>query len=147
MKTLFTIGFTKKTAEEFFTRLQYNRVSRVIDVRLFNRTQLSGFSKFPDIRYFLKTIADIDYIHDKELAPSPELLEMYKAHRINWDRYVEVFSDLMIERRTIEHLKMHYPNFDRCCLLCSEPSAEFCHRRLVAELFKDTFEYCEIIHL
>ncbi len=147
MKTLFTIGFTKKTAEEFFTLLQYNQVRRVIDVRLFNRTQLSGFSKFPDIRYFLKTIADIEYIHDMELAPSPELLRDYKAHQVNWEQYVNIFNDLMIERRTAEHLKLHYANFDRCCLLCTEPSAEFCHRRLVAELIKDTFEYGEIVHL
>ena len=147
MQKLFTIGFTKKTAEEFFTTLIANEVKCVIDVRLFNRTQLSGFSKFPDIRYFLKTIADIDYIHDLKLAPSAELFNSYKAHQIDWTKYVEIFSDLMFERSVIEHLKMHYTDFDRYCLLCSEPSAEFCHRRLVAELIKDTFKYIKIVHL
>ena len=147
MQKLFTIGFTKKTAEEFFTTLIANEVKCVIDVRLFNRTQLSGFSKFPDIRYFLKTIADIEYIHDTELAPSPELLRDYKAHQVNWEQYVDIFNDLMLERRVGEHLKIHYTDFDRYCLLCSESSAKFCHRRLVAELIKDIFEYVEIIHL
>ena len=40
---IFTIGFTKKTAEEFFSKLQAAGVKRIIDVRLNNVSQLAGF--------------------------------------------------------------------------------------------------------
>ena len=67
---LFTIGFTKKSAEGFFTNLSKAGVKRVIDIRLNNMSQLAGFTKRDDLRYFLRTICNIDYIHLPELAPN-----------------------------------------------------------------------------
>ena len=80
MKTLYTIGFTKKTAEEFFYLLEKNRVATVIDVRLNNTSQLAAFSKFPDIKFFLRKIINTDYIHDLNFAPSENILNRYKKN-------------------------------------------------------------------
>ncbi len=60
---LFTIGFTKTTAESFFSRLSQAGVKKVIDIRLNNASQLAGFAKKTDLIYFLKTICGIDYEH------------------------------------------------------------------------------------
>ena len=51
--SVFTIGFTKKNAKEFFEKLRQAGVQRVIDVRLNNKSQLAGFSKREDLTYFL----------------------------------------------------------------------------------------------
>jgi len=56
---IFTIGFTKKSAEEFFTLLKDAGVRRVIDIRLNNTSQLAGFAKARDLEYFLKAILGI----------------------------------------------------------------------------------------
>ena len=147
MKTIFTIGFTKKTAEEFFTLLEKNSVSEVVDIRLYNSSQLSGFSKFPDIKYFLKKICNIGYHYDKILAPSKELFNDFKNFEIDWFDYEVRFLTLMEERGANMHMILNYSNADRICLLCSEPTAEQCHRRLVAEKFQMIFEEVKIIHL
>lgn len=59
---VFTIGFTKTSAESFFTRLQKAGVKKVIDVRLHNDSQLAGFAKKDDLRYFLDALCGIEGI-------------------------------------------------------------------------------------
>ena len=150
MRTIFTIGFTKKTAEEFFTLLEENSVTEVVDIRLYNSSQLSGYSKFPDIKYFLKKICNIEYHYDKTLAPSKELFNDFQKSVIDWFDYEIRFLTLMEERGANTHIALNYSDSDRICLLCSEPTAEQCHRRLVAERIKNVFsedEDIEIIHL
>lgn len=128
---LFTIGFTQKTAQEFFTSLKDAGVRRVVDVRLNNNSQLAGFSKKEDLAYFLKEIADIEYVHLPELAPTQNILDAYKKHKGDWGVYEKQFLDLMA-RRQIE--KVVRPDLlDHGCLLCSEHLPHHCHRRLVAE--------------
>lgn len=129
--TLFTIGFTQKSAETFFTLLQKNQTRKVIDVRLNNRSQLAGFSKGRDLQYFLKTIADIDYEHRPELAPTKEILNRYKKENGSWSEYEHSFLQLL-NQRDLKTL-FNIDDLDHCCLLCSEPTADRCHRRLVAE--------------
>ena len=70
--TLFTIGFTKKSAEAFFSKIKGAGIKRVIDIRLNNVSQLAGFAKRDDLKYFLKTICNCDYAHETILSPSPE---------------------------------------------------------------------------
>src|SRR6187402_3704174 len=98
---IFTIGFTKTTAEKFFSRLEKAGVKRMVDVRLNNISQLAGFAKRDDLRYFLKTICSIDYAHRPELAPTQDMLDAYKKDGGNWDDYERKFVDL-IESRHIE---------------------------------------------
>jgi len=141
---LYTIGFTKRSAEEFFTTLAVSGTKRVIDVRLNNSSQLAGFSKRDDLRYFLKTICDIDYLHLPELAPTQELLDEYRAGR-DWAAYEKKFVDLMAERAVENSIPREA--VDGACLLCSETTAEKCHRRLVAEYLRERWGNLEIVHL
>lgn len=143
---IYTIGFTKKTAAEFFGALRYAGVTRLIDVRLNNSSQLAGFTKRHDLRYFLREICSADYIHEPELAPTNAILKAYQQEKITWDEYVERFRALLAERRVDAKLDRELfvvPSV----LLCSEPTADKCHRRLVAEYLKEKWGDVDIIHL
>ncbi len=141
---LFTIGFTKTSAEGFFSRLSNARVNKLIDVRLNNVSQLAGFAKRDDLSYFAKTICGIDYEHLPELAPTQDILDEYKKSKGAWSVYAEKFLNLMV-RRQIEDLD--HTHFDGACLLCSEDKPHHCHRRLVAEYLKAKWDDVEVIHL
>ena len=145
MIKLFTIGFTKTTAESFFTRLKNAGVRKVIDVRLNNVSQLAGFAKKDDLAYFLRSICGIAFEHRPELAPTQDILDAYKKHGGDWTAYAERFTDLMIKRRIHELISRE--SLDRACLLCSEDKAQHCHRRLVAELLKQKWGDVAISHL
>ena len=147
MKQLFTIGSTKKTAEKFFTLLIDNDVRCVLDVRLYNSYQLAGFSKYPDIKYFLKKIANIEYLNDSMFAPSEELLTAYREKRINWDDYTERFTQIMELRGIIDYIETKYEDLNGYCLLCSEDKPDKCHRRLLAEMICEHFGGYELKHL
>lgn len=142
---LFTIGFTKKSAETFFTTLQEAHVKRLIDVRLNNVSQLAGFSKRDDLAYFARVICGIEYVHEPELAPTQEILDAFKKKKGAWEDYERDFLALMAERR-IES-KFQPDQLDGSCLLCSEETPEHCHRRLVAEFLKERWEDVGILHL
>lgn len=146
MNQIFTIGFTKKTAQEFFTLLERAGVEKVIDVRLNNTSQLAAFSKFPDVEFFLRRILNVDYAHDKRLAPTEIILNGYKKKLIDWRGYESAFDELMTARRIEEYIAEKYSDAENLCLLCSEPTPENCHRRLVAEKFRTVFA-CKIVHL
>lgn len=142
---LYTIGFTKTTAESFFTRLAGAGVKKVIDVRLNNVSQLAGFAKKDDLRYFLRAICQIEYEHRPELAPTQEMLDEYKKRRGAWVTYEERFLKLMAQRKVEETIPPSA--VDQACLLCSEAKPHHCHRRLVAEYWKKKWGDLEIIHL
>jgi uncharacterized protein (DUF488 family) len=142
---IFTIGFTNKKAERFFETLREAGVKRVVDVRLNNVSQLAGFSKKDDLRYFLQSIAGIDYVHVPELAPTKELLEAYKKHKGAWSVYEKEFLELMGRRHIGESLSKDL--IDQGCLLCSEDKPHHCHRRLVAEYLQRTWPSVSIEHL
>jgi uncharacterized protein (DUF488 family) len=142
---LFTIGFTKKTAREFFTRLREAHVRRVVDIRLNNASQLAGFTKKDDLAFFLQEIGGIDYVHRPDLAPTEEILAGYKKKAIGWPEYEMRFNALLAERH-IETL-VSPQEMDLACLLCSEPTPAKCHRRLVAEYLRGKWGNVEIQHL
>jgi len=142
---LFTIGFTKKSAETFFTRLNNAGVKRLIDVRLNNVSQLAGFTKKDDLRYFTKAICNIEYVHLPEFAPTAEILDPYKkAKNGDWPLYERQFLDLMRSRH-IETTSREI--LEGGCLLCSEEKPHHCHRRLVAEYLKEQSRDVEIEHI
>ncbi len=145
MTNINTIGFTKKSAETFFTTLSRNGVKRLIDVRLNNTSQLAGFAKKEDLTYFLKAICNIDYIHLPELAPTADILDAYKKHKGDWRVYEQKFLQLMAERRVEESLPKDLLN--EGCLLCSEDKPHYCHRRLVAEYLHEKWGNVTIRHL
>jgi uncharacterized protein (DUF488 family) len=132
---LATIGFTRTTAERFFERLLSASVKKVMDVRLHNTSQLSGFAKADDLAYFLKAIGPIAYVHEPMLAPTDDMLKTYKKEKGDWRAYEERFLTLMSERRIESRLTPQM--FDGACLLCSEAAPHHCHRRLVCEYLND----------
>ncbi|HNR32143.1 MAG TPA: DUF488 domain-containing protein [Candidatus Hydrogenedentes bacterium] len=95
---LFSIGFTKRSAEDFFTRLEEAGVRRIVDVRLNNTSQIAGFAKSRELQYFLRVIAGIGYVHMPELAPTQDILDAYKKEKGSWDEYERKFRDLLKER-------------------------------------------------
>lgn len=142
---LFTIGFAKKSAEEFFKKLSLAGIKCLIDIRLNNVSQLAGFTKKGDLEYFLRAIANIKYKHEVSLAPTKDILDAYKKRKIDWKEYERRFFELL-EVRTPEK-NLCSDDFDYVCLLCSEPKPEKCHRRLVAEYLKRKWNNVEIHHL
>jgi uncharacterized protein (DUF488 family) len=143
---LFTIGFTKKSAETFFTRLKNAGVKRLVDVRLNNVSQLAGFTKKDDLRYFTKAICNIEYVHLPELAPTADILNAYKkAKNGDWQLYERQFLELIRAR----HIEDTTPRelLDGGCLLCSEEKPDHCHRRLVAEYLKDKWRDVDVEHI
>ena len=144
---LFTIGFTQKRAETFFELLRQHDVQRLVDIRLNPGGQLSGFAKQDDLPYLLSRLAGgCQYIHVPELAPTKEILGDYRSDS-DWSRYVTRFEALMDERRVPEILNRAEFETLTSCLLCSEPTPEQCHRRLVAERLAAHWPDVEIIHL
>lgn len=142
---LFTIGFTQKSAREFFGRLREAGVQRVIDVRLNNVSQLAGFTKRADLEFFLGAIGAIGYVHHPELAPTQEMLDDYRKRHKDWARYERDFTELLAARRVEERFSSS--DFAGGCLLCSEPTAEHCHRRLVAEYLGARWGDLAVTHL
>lgn len=142
---LFTIGFTKKNAETFFTTLRNARVRRVLDIRLNNVSQLAGFTKRDDLRFFLREICAADYHHLPLCAPTEDILDEFKKNGGSWDAYVQRFLPL-IRSRHIETL-LTPAMLDFGCLLCSEPTPEKCHRRLVAEYLQERVAGLSVKHL
>lgn len=131
---IYTIGFTKKGAEEFFGMIKQQKIATLIDVRLNNTSQLSAFAKKDDLKFFLKELCDCDYIHIPDLAPTKEILKPYQKKEISWEAYEDRFMSLMQKRNIEKYLKLE--DFDNSCLLCSEHLPHYCHRRLVVEYFK-----------
>ena len=142
---IFTIGFTKKSAETFFTLLASAGVKRLVDVRLKNDSQLAGFSKKEDLRYFAKSICGIDYVHVPTLAPTADILDAYKKHKGDWGLYEQQFLELMRSRRIEETVSPDI--LEGGCLLCSEEKPHHCHRRLVAEYLRGKWGNVEIQHI
>lgn len=142
---LFTIGFTKKTAQKFFEILKEAGIKRVIDTRLNNVSQLAGFTKKTDLQYFLKTIGDIEYVHLLELAPTKDILDEYKKKKGDWAIYEQKFLQL-IEDRQIE-TQVSPELIKDACLLCSEAKPHHCHRRLVADYLNKKWGNINICHL
>ena len=149
MNNIYTIGFTKKDARTFFELIKDNGITLIIDVRLNNTSQLAGFSKYPDIKYFLAKCSKCHYISDKNFSPQEKTLNDYKKKMISWDEYVRQFNSTMEKRNIKKHILDKYKEIieeETICFLCSEDTPEHCHRRLIAEIFAEIFNK-DIKHL
>jgi uncharacterized protein (DUF488 family) len=144
---IFTIGFTRTTAEHFFGRLKSSRIERLLDVRLNNKSQLAGFAKRDDLAYFLRELVGADYEHAPLLAPTQDILDDFKKKgQMPWDEYERRFNSLLREREVEKELSPKEFS-QRTVLLCSESTPEHCHRRLVAEYLREHWGEVEIVHL
>ncbi|MCG7988401.1 MAG: DUF488 domain-containing protein [Candidatus Thiodiazotropha weberae] len=143
---LYTIGFTQKKAEAFFGFLQKEKIKTLIDVRLNNKSQLAGFAKRDDLKYFLQELCDAEYVHMPDLAPTKEILDAYKKGNMKWEVYEDKFLNLL-GKRNVERI-VSPPILDQGCLLCSEHKPHHCHRRLVVEYLNAHWDInLEVKHL
>lgn len=143
---IYTIGFTQTTAERFFGRLADARIRRLIDVRLNNTSQLSGFAKAADLPYFLRELVGASYEHQPLLAPTQPMLDTYKKQKGEWPAYERDFLNLLAQRGVDRQLNP--ADFEqRVALLCSEATAERCHRRLVVEFLAASWGNVHAVHL
>ena len=145
MIRLYTIGFTEKSAQQFFELLEKNQVKKIIDTRISNNSQLSGFAKGRDLAFFARRVANIAYEHELQFAPTKELLSRYRKKEISWEAYTVAYLDLLETRQiknTVDIASLH-----ECCLLCSEHTPDHCHRRLLAEYLQQIEPDIQIIHL
>ena len=143
---VFTIGFTKTSAESFFGRLKSAGVRRLLDVRLNNTSQLAGWAKQADLPYFLRELCGAEYVHEPLLAPTQDILDAYKKNGGDWSVYEVAFLALMAERRIedrIDRTLFTVPT----ALLCSEDTATHCHRRLVLDYLQDKWGALKVTHL
>jgi|SRR5450759_3302493 uncharacterized protein (DUF488 family) len=143
---VYSIGFTKKTAEQFFGLLKSSGIRRLLDVRLNNVSQLAGFTKRDDLAFFMRAICDAEYRHEPLLAPTQEMLKAFKKRKGAWTDYENSFLQLMAEREIEKNLDRSMFGTPTA-LLCSEPTAEHCHRRLVLEYLREKWGDLEIRHL
>ena len=143
---IYSIGFTQSTAANFFGRLRQAGIKRLLDVRLNNVSQLAGFAKRDDLSFFLKDLCEAEYLHEPLLAPNQDMLDTFKKQKGSWQEYERRFLSLMSHRKIEEKIDKHL--FDiPTVLLCSEHTAEHCHRRLVLEYLQDKWGDLEIKHL
>lgn len=140
-----TVGFTKKSASEFFELLKESAAERLVDVRLNNVSQLAGFAKRDDLEFFLRELCGMGYEHELRLAPTQPMLDDYRKKRSSWDEYARRFTDLMAERQVESAVPREL--LDNAVLLCSEPTAERCHRGLVVEYLAERWTDVRVTHL
>ena len=143
---VYTIGFTRQSAAAFFRALRQAGIRRLLDVRLNNTSQLAGFAKGDDLAFFLRELCDAEYVHEPLLAPSAELLEAYRSRQLSWEDYAVAFVDLLAQRDVASVLQpaiLAGPTV----LLCSEPTAMHCHRRLVVEHLASAWGGITPVHL
>jgi len=145
MKT-YTIGFTKKNAKTFFGFIKESNIKTLVDVRLNNVSQLAGFAKRDDLKFFLRELCDANYEHVPDLAPTKDILDAYKKEGMPWQQYEDKFIDLMVQRNIEKTVPLSL--IDDGCLLCSEHEPHHCHRRLVVEYLNQCWgEDIEVKHL
>jgi uncharacterized protein (DUF488 family) len=145
MIKLYTIGFTGKPAEKFFNLLRNAGVKKVVDTRINNVSQLAGFAKGTDLKFFVGEIGNMSYEHNIDFAPTKELLAKYRDKKMNWQEYEVAYLNLLDMRKVAQ--KTDIEKLHENCLLCSEHTPEKCHRRLLAEYLQHVKNDIEIIHL
>jgi uncharacterized protein (DUF488 family) len=144
---IFTIGFAQTSAAEFFGKLKGAGVRRLLDVRLNNTSQLAAYAKRDDLKYFLRAICDAEYKHEPLLAPTQEMLDVYKKQRGSWHTYEKEFLNLLARRRVERELDRESFQKTPTALLCSERVADHCHRRVVLEYLDQTWGDVFAVHL
>ena len=143
---VYTIGFTQRTAASFFGALRDAGIRRLVDVRLNNSSQLAGFTKRDDLGFFLKELCGAEYLHEPLLAPTQEILDALKKGKGSWESYERDFLALMADRKIEERLSPELFAIPTA-LLCSEPTAAHCHRRLVLDYLQGKWGNLQAIHL
>ncbi|MEI0446564.1 DUF488 domain-containing protein [Brachyspira intermedia] len=144
---IYTIGFNQKSAKDFFYSIKNNNIEILIDIRLNNNSQLSGYTKNKDIEFFLSEISNCKYYHETIFAPTDKILKDYKKKIINWEEYKLLYTQLIVERNMVNYFIKQYSNYNRVCLLCAERTPINCHRNLLSHAIKEYDNNIKIIDI
>lgn len=129
---IYTIGFVQKPAEKFFGDLRQAGIRRLVDVRIHNTSQLSGYTKRVDLVFFLRELCNAEYVYEPLLAPTAEMLADYRSKKLSWTNYERLYRELLVQRQVARRLSRE--SFESpSVLLCSELLPDYCHRRLAAD--------------
>lgn len=142
---LYTIGFTGKSAEKFFSLMNDSQASRLIDIRINRTSQLAGFAKEQDLRYLVPALTEMEYLVREDLAPTKDLLASYRKKELDWEEYADRYTSLLRERGFLQSISLDV--FSNSILLCSENEPEMCHRTLLAETIVQQFPQFEVVDL
>jgi len=142
---LFTIGSNEKKAEDFFTLIKHYGIKRVLDVRLNNDSHFTSFARMKHLTYFLDEICNCDYMPIPMLAPTKEIFYGYISKKISWEEYTVEYNALLKSRKVENSISLD--DLNQSCLLCSEPTADMCHRRLAAEYLNIQYKQLKISHI
>ena len=146
MGKIYTIGFTGKTAREFFDLLNSTDAKYLADTRLNNNSQLAGFTKKGSIEYFVEKLTRLKYIELPLLTPEKEMFQQYRKDG-DWELYESKYNQLLDRRSAVETIDRTLLDAG-VILLCSERTPEKCHRRLASEYLRaNGFPQVEILHL
>ena len=128
---LHTIGYQKRTQEEFFATLRDAGIGALVDVRDVAWSHKPGFAKGSLAE--TATFAGIEYVHAQfagnpkrlraQEAELPPLLDAYARHLDENPGILEEFSALVTGFR-----KRGVP----VCIMCFERDPEECHRGVLA---------------
>lgn len=143
---IFTMGFTQKSAEVFFNLIREHKIEILVDIRLNNQSQLAGFTKGKDLSFLLNEICDCKYSHEEQFAPTKDILDGYKKGKLTWEQYESEYNKLIRKRNVVEIFKNKYHKYENILLLCSEPTPECCHRRLLAEYLCNELKHT-VVHI
>lgn len=130
-QTICTIGFAKKPLKTFVELLKEAGVTKLVDTRLNNTSQLAGFAKKNDLAYIMDLVG-IKYVHEPAMAPTEDILKKYKKKEIKWSDYENAYLSLLEERGILDLSNKQMSN-EIVCFLCSEDQPHHCHRRVLAE--------------
>jgi uncharacterized protein (DUF488 family) len=143
---IYTTGYQNKSAGDFFEPLRAHGIECMIDIRIRPDEIQDGYARRADLGYLLEKILGCEYRYWIQLAPTPEMLDYYRAHP-DWEGYVADYTKLLDERNIPAALDRSLFEQKKCCLMCYEETAEHCHRRLAAERLAAAWGGVEIVHL
>ena len=105
------------TAEEFFNKILGWKATLVLDIRLRNTNQLSGFTKQEDLEYFTHVIAHADYVHDVEYSPTKSLLDAYLDAGMPYEEYFKKYAAELKADNAIPDFFKKYGSYDSIAIV------------------------------
>ena len=105
------------TAEEFFNKILGWKATLVLDIRLKNTNQLSGFTKQEDLEYFTHVIAHADYVHDVEYSPTKSLLDAYLDAGMPYEEYFKKYAEELKADNAIPDFFKKYGSYDSIAIV------------------------------
>lgn len=142
---VYTAGFTKWLAEDFFEKLNALNINKLIDIRLRPNSQLSGFTREVNFSYFLKKLSHVEYEHQINLAPTKDLLNKRRKNNLSWQEFESEYLNLLTE----DILEYCFKEISKqnILFLCSESEPQFCHRRVLTDKLLSLNSELKVTHL